>query len=98
MIEFAFLPKKLGFDVHETNDVTIINCGFGSSMFNIAYGSPVNSNFETILRIKEDFKGQPFAWWVPPSQHNQKLTDRLLKSGFIIETIEHAMICELKNI
>lgn len=97
---FEFLPKELGFDMHEIDGVSIINCGLGSSMFNIVYGVPIKDyDLEDIIaKIKDIFAGQPFAWWVPPRFTNPKLRETLLKAGLIIETIEHAMICNLADI
>ncbi len=93
---FAFLPKKLGADVYEVNGVTLINCGLQTSMFNIAYGIPkALSCADAIPKIKKAFAGKPFAWWIPPRQHNNEATKSLLASGLIMETIEHAMICDL---
>lgn len=93
---FAFLPTELGFDTHEIDYISVINCGFGSSMFNIAYGAPLGcAASDAILNIKKAFKGQPFAWWIPPSQHNPEFTKSLLDHNLLIETIEHAMICDL---
>ncbi len=94
---FAYLPKNLGFDVHEMNGVTIINCGLKTSMFNIVYGAP-NDTASGIDQIKRSYKGQPFAWWIPPSAHNPNTTKVLAENGFIIETIEHAMFCDLNNV
>ena len=94
---FAFLPKLLGFDIREINGVTVINCGLKSSMFNIAYGSPKSLKIlDSINGIKKVFAGQPFAWWVPPTDHNQAVTEILLRSGLEIGTTEHAMISNLK--
>lgn len=94
---FAFLPKHLGFDVREVDGVTIINCGLKTSMFNIAYGSPQVS-MDAICKIKQAFNGQPFAWWVPPSQHNPSITEELFRNGFVCETVEHAMSCNLLKV
>ncbi len=94
---FAYLPKKIGFDVHETNGVTIINCGLKTSMFNIVYGAPKDTT-AGIDQIKRSYIGQPFAWWIPPSAHNPNTTKFLGENGFIIETIEHAMFCDLNNV
>ncbi len=94
---FAYLPKLLGFDIREINGVTVINCGLKSSMFNIAYGSPNSLKIsDSINEIKKAFAGQPFAWWVPPTDHNQEVTEIFLQSGLEIETTEHAMVSNLK--
>ena len=92
---FAFLPEKLGFHVDEISGVDIIYCGLGTSMFNIAYGVPAKNSIieDVILNVQGAFKGQPFAWWLPPSYHNPRLTAALLGTGFVLETAEHAMIC-----
>ena len=66
-------------------------------MFNIVYGAhkDIASGIDHIKRI---YKGEPFAWWIPPSAHNPNTTKALLENGFIIEIIEHAMICNLNNV
>ena len=94
---FAYFPKNLGFAVYETNGVTVINCGLKTSMFNIVYGA-AKDTASGIDQIKRSYKGQPFAWCIPPSAHNPNTTKALLENGFIIETIEHAMICDLNNV
>lgn len=93
---FEYFPKSLGFDVSEINGVAVINCGLKTSMFNIAYGAP--NDFTTAIdQIKQAYKGQPFAWWIPPSEHNSSLTKALIEKGFVVETVEHAMICDIKD-
>lgn len=87
----------MGFLVYENRDVTTINCHLKTSMFNIVYGSPKNVN-SSILQIKKEYKGQPFAWWIPPSQHNAIVTKTLIENGLVIDTIEHAMICDLHKV
>lgn len=94
---FAYLPKNLGFDVHEISGVAVINCNLETSMFNIAYGSPKAFDF-SIYEIKQAFRGQPFAWWIPQTQYNSQVTQALVANGFISETVEHAMICDLSNV
>lgn len=90
---FVFCPKKLGFDVYDMHGVKVINCGLQSSMFNIAYGAPQDPRISQCIQdIKQTFKGQPFAWWVPPSQHNPDVTKGLLENGLIVEAMEQAMI------
>lgn len=94
---FIYLPKKLGFDVKDINGVTSVNCSVKTSMFNIVYGASKNC-VDIIAQIKKIYKGKPFAWWIPQSQHNPNMTKALLENGFIIETIEHAMICNLSHV
>lgn len=94
---FIFLPKNLGCSIKELNGLTLIKSGLNTSMFNIAYGTldkPITSQY--VEEVKQAFSNQPFAWWVPQSKHNPVLTNLLLKSGFILETTEHAMICNLE--
>lgn len=93
---FAYLPKILGFDVRQINGITAINCGLKTSMFNIAYG--LSNDFNSVIKkIIKFYKGQSFAWWIPPSQHNSDASKIFIENGFVIETTEHAMICDLRN-
>jgi ribosomal protein S18 acetylase RimI-like enzyme len=96
---FLFLPKKLGVSTYEVEGVTIINSQIESSMFNIAYGGLSHGAHivDAVQRIKGMFGLHPFAWWIPPSQHDPNLTKILLKSNFILESAENAMICDLTN-
>jgi ribosomal protein S18 acetylase RimI-like enzyme len=91
---FKYLPERCGFPVTQTPQMTVINCGLGSSMFNIVFGA-VYSNVEQIQKTIEEFDGQPFAWWIPPSKHSDHLSEQLQNRGFTIEVAEHAMICDL---
>lgn len=94
---FSYLPKAAGFSVITDDALTIINCGLGSSMFNIVYGGldALHTDFQQIQNVIDTFNGQPFAWWVPPSARSAKLTQKLLEHGFVIEATEHAMLCNL---
>lgn len=97
---FKFFPERLGFNMHEMYGASVINCGFGTSMFNIVYGTPfAGVDFkDNVKKIKEIFNGRAFAWWVPESERNPKLTNALLDAGLRIETIEYVMICDLSVI
>lgn len=95
---FKYLPEKLGFPVKSWQGLTIINCGLGSSMFNIVFGGlrSDSANLSSLIsEIIEQFKGEPFAWWIPQSEKSQELRKALLDSGFHIEAAEQAMICDL---
>jgi GNAT superfamily N-acetyltransferase len=97
---FMCLPKAAGFSVITDGALTIINCGLGSSMFNIAYGGfdSAGTDFDRKVRnVIDTFNGQPFAWWVPPSAHSPELTQKLLSCGFAVEAAEHAMLCDLND-
>ena len=90
---FSYLPELLGFDVRKIYGVTVINCGLKSSMFNIAYGSPRSLKLsDSIEEIKKAFAGKPFAWWVPPTDYKNNITEHLIQSGLEVETTEHAMV------
>ncbi len=94
---FLCLPTILGFPVCDQHEVKVINCGLNTSMFNIVFGAPLQTenSFDVIADIKAVFKGQPFAWWVPPSDYTGSLSALLEEAGMIMETREHAMICDL---
>lgn len=96
---FMFLPKRLGYDLAEVQGVTIINCGLPTSMFNIAYGSPLGSYAaDTVQEIMGAYNHQPFAWWIPPTQRDPLFTETLLGAGFTVETVEHAMFCDIASV
>ena len=93
---FEYLPLEGGYSVARNRDHTLIRCGLGSSMFNIAYGALKGLNGEdldaAITAVIKHFEGQPFAWWVPPSLKDESLTRALVHQGFVVEADEHAML------
>lgn len=98
---FMYLPKLAGFSVTQNGALMIINCGMGSSMFNIVYGGFNATSCDFDQKIKDVinlFNGQPFAWWIPPTAHSLKLTQELEKWGFVVEANEHAMLYDLNEL
>jgi ribosomal protein S18 acetylase RimI-like enzyme len=91
---FKYLPERVGFPIIQNEEMTLINCGLGSSMFNIVFGAPGDSG-QQVLSVIDEFRDQPFAWWIPPTQHSDKLSEHLTQKGFVVEAAEHAMICDL---
>ncbi|GFR02849.1 hypothetical protein TNCT_629881 [Trichonephila clavata] len=87
---FRYLPEAAGFNVKTDQNLTIINCGLGSSMFNIVCG---NCYTEKVQNIVNEFECQPFAWWIIESKI---LSRKLLEHGFITETEGRAMLCDLR--
>lgn len=98
--KFRYLPQKLGFKIANVQGVTIINCSLQTSMFNIVCDAELQEHglTDSIQKIIEDFKGQPFAWWLGPSHTPKTLGHFLQQIGFIQETTEYAMLCDLKQI
>jgi ribosomal protein S18 acetylase RimI-like enzyme/predicted nucleotidyltransferase len=94
---FSFFQKKMGLIVKTFGQATTFYSGLGSTAFNIAYGNPQPPHLKAIDSIQQEFNGQPFAWWVPLSQHDQKFTRDLLKAGFAATSTEHAMALELPS-
>lgn len=98
LAHFKALPQALGFGVEERSGVTYIPCHLGSSMFNIAFGVPNHGDLSgEFTRAKALFKGQPFAWWVPPSLEPDAVAQDFLAAGFHKEAPEHAMIRDLSD-
>lgn len=93
LAHFKYFPEILGFKTNILQDLKIINCGLGSSMFNIAFGG-TNLNIKNII---DNFNGQAFAWWIPPSAESSSLSNFLKEAGFIIEASEEIMVCELES-
>ncbi|MHA1558359.1 MAG: GNAT family N-acetyltransferase [Alphaproteobacteria bacterium] len=96
---FQYLPKLLKFSVKQFSNITIVNCGLGSSTFNIVCDANLNEDNldREIDKIINEFKNQPFAWWIGSSSKPDNLSKFLLTRGFEIESTEHAMICDFKN-
>jgi ribosomal protein S18 acetylase RimI-like enzyme len=95
---FQSLHSMLGLPVSEKDGIKILNSGLGTSMFNIVYGcfnTQTNVWDLEIQNVIAEFKGQPFAWWVPNSNANSELIARLKKAEFVVETDEVAMKCDL---
>lgn len=94
---FVFFPKILGFSAYEQQGLQFVDCGLNTSMFNIVFGVPELDISNTIDTVKANFKGQPFAWWIPPSGDTRALGTLLEEAGLVMETREHAMICDLEE-
>lgn len=94
---FKCFPTQLGFEVKQIDNLEIINCGLGTSMFNIAFGGMDAPTSEKISGIDKLFNKQPFAWWIPPSDTSAKLTTLLKSQGFQKEANEDAMVCSLSD-
>ena len=98
---FQYLPKVLGFKVSEDDETKIVNCGLESSMFNIACSTSLTEVTDLDLKIKDivhEFNDQLFAWWVGPSASSRELSQKLLEQGFVVETTEYAMLCDLSGL
>ena len=50
---------------------------------------------EQIEGVIQAYKGQPFAWWLGPTASPKGLSAKLVERGFVFETTELAMICDL---
>ncbi len=94
---FKYLPNKLNFAVYKIDNIQIINCELGSSMFNIAFGGINNPTTEKIYNIINTFNNQSFAWWIPPSERNKALSGFLYKFG-LKKTNEDGMLCDLSKV
>lgn len=91
---FKYLPDFLGFPVEKTDDTLTINCGLGSSMFNIVCDTKFQQDQLdfSINRLTIQLQGQPFACWLGPSTTPKNLKQILPHYGFISETTEYAMM------
>lgn len=102
LAHFEYLPLKGGYDVAREGGFTLIRCGLGSSMFNIAYGGLDKGDADSInAKIKSTidyYAGEPFAWWVPESAKSPLLTELFLAQGFLVEADEHAMCLTLDSV
>lgn len=99
LAHFECLPLKGGYDVTREDGLTLINCRFGSSMFNIVYGGLSTTGGTTMGKAIQSainhYAGQPFAWWVSEAAKSSELTEQLLAEGFVVEADEHAMLATL---
>ncbi len=90
---FKYLPRLLNCEVKLAHGATIINSGLNTSMFNIV--CEANLDRDSIKEIIAEFKGQNFAFWLGPSSKPSNLSQILKENGFVSETTEHAMMCDL---
>lgn len=94
----TYLPKKFKYDYFEDKFIRLVNCGYDTSMFNIVCKTNLVDDIELkIDKIIEKYEGQPFAWWLGPSDRPENIGDVLAKCGFIKETNEYAMFCDISN-
>lgn len=95
---FKYLPELAGLSIKKYDSITIINCMLKSSMFNVVYGAPDSKNSDNdqkIIDVKNQFCEQDFAWWIGPSAQSIIFKQKLLAHGFIVETNEYVMLCDL---
>lgn len=95
---FAALPKILDMPISENETIKKINCGLDTSMFNVAYGSLTADQHtldQEIENVISYFNGQHFAWWIPNSNDHPQCVKRMQEYGFVRETNEIAMRCDL---
>lgn len=90
---FKYLPERLKFKTEKYQGLELINCGLGSSMFNIAFGG---GDIE-IQKVIKHFNKQPFAWWIPPSAKSSSFSILLEKAEFVVQASEEIMLCDLKT-
>ncbi len=90
---FKYLPRLLNCEVKLAHGATIINSGLNTSMFNIVCEADLKE--ESIEDVIAEFKGQNFAFWLGPSSRPLNLAQILKEFGFVSETTEHAMMCDL---
>lgn len=83
--------------MQKINGTAVIDFNLNTSMFNLAYGAPQGFTPETVDQVKQAFGGRLFAWWLPSTQRDLKLTQYLLCDGFTCENAEHAMISALNT-
>jgi ribosomal protein S18 acetylase RimI-like enzyme len=98
---FKYLPGILGYKVKRGPAGTIINCGLGTSMFNIVCETKVsiNDNIEDMVdAVIKEYDCQPFAWWLGQGAGREALGEVLQAKGLVVETVEHAMVCDLDAI
>lgn len=92
---FTWLPRQVGFPVHEKHPVAWIRCGLRSSMFNVFWGSVPVFSQEALEAVVDLFQGEPFAWWVPPSGAGAFSPDQAVAAGFCAPSTETLMVCDL---
>ena len=94
----TYLPKKFKYDYFEDKFIRIVNCGYDTSMFNIVCKTNLADDIELkIDKIIEKYDGQQFAWWLGPSDRPENIGDVLAKRGFVKETNEYAMFCDIHD-
>jgi ribosomal protein S18 acetylase RimI-like enzyme/predicted nucleotidyltransferase len=94
----TYLPKMFKYDCLEDDSVSIINCARNTSMFNIVCRTNLAGNIALqIDQIIKKYKGQPFAWWLGPSDKPASMGDFLEQAGLKKETSEYAMFCDMEG-
>ena len=95
----TYLPKMFKYDCFENNSVSIVNCARNTSMFNITCKTNFMGNIALqIDQIIKKYQGQPFAWWVGPSDKPANIGDFLAQAGLKKETSEYAMFCDMESV
>lgn len=96
---FCYLPGLMGFNVIKSQEATIINCGLGTSEYNIVCDMQLSNDgcVTEIQKIIEEFHGQASSWWIGPSSQPLDLGEKLLSLGLKEDAIEYLMVYHLKD-
>jgi ribosomal protein S18 acetylase RimI-like enzyme len=94
--KFAYLPSLMGMDIVFC-DVTVINSGISSDMFNIACET---KNKNALYVVVEKFRRlkMPFAWWVGFDDDYPQCKSDLKKLKFVCDEHESGMFAEIEKL
>jgi ribosomal protein S18 acetylase RimI-like enzyme len=94
--KFAYLPSLMDMEVTD-GEVTVINSGIPSGMFNI--GCRAKSKSAMVATI-EKFRHLkiPFAWWVGFDDDYPQCKSDLEKLGFVCDEHESGMFAEIEKL
>jgi ribosomal protein S18 acetylase RimI-like enzyme len=94
--KFVYLPSLMGMDVAD-GDVTVINSGISSDMFNIVCRARDKNAMMTAIDKFRHLK-IPFAWWIGFDDDYPQCKSDLEKLGFVCDEHESGMFAEIEKL
>jgi GNAT superfamily N-acetyltransferase len=95
--KFACLPSLTGMEVFFGNEITIINSGISSDMFNIVCRIKIKDGMSSALEKFRRLK-IPFALWLGFNEDYPDCKTDLEEVGFVCDEHESAMFIEIEKL
>jgi ribosomal protein S18 acetylase RimI-like enzyme len=97
---FKHLPKTIDQKVMQYDDMTMISCGFNSVACNIVCDTHMRdkSYEDMVARADQFYQAKPYVWWLGSPSAPVNFAAYLALRGFVLASIETAMICDLSKI
>ncbi|MDR1982925.1 MAG: GNAT family N-acetyltransferase [Holosporaceae bacterium] len=95
--KFMYLPSLMRMDVTVDDNITVINSGISSDMFNIVCRTKNKKAWEVVFKKFRQLK-MPFAHWVGFDVDYPQCKADMEEAGFVCDEHESAMFVEIEKL